>query len=193
MNVSDSAPQSVQVSIPFSDHWTVGISKSAFIFRGIIALLLGIMLLAEPLTTLTVITVSIGILMIFASGAVFSGAVKIKSSYRWMVFVYAVSLLVLGGLAVFRPMMVEWLWILMLAGWQLMAGINALILMFDKKVVSRSAALFSGVTSILLGVLLAAWPFTGLAMMMWLFGVIMILFSFLMFALAFKGLPKTAA
>lgn len=156
--------------------WTTGISRSALFFRAAIAIVLGGLLVAAPLATIQIITVCIGILMVFNAGSLFTDTFKLKGGAFWLSIIYASSLTLLGIFAILEPLRIDLLWIYILAVWQLLTGISGISSALSKHTPYRGIALLSGSISLMVAIVLILWPFSGLAAL-WILGLFLMIFG----------------
>lgn len=138
--------------------------------RGILEALLGVLLLVRPVQTAVVLTVAIGVFLLIDGATMLLIGLKAPGPGKKWLIINAVLLLLLGVFAVWRPIMVDSLWVVILGIWQLMGGIEALA--------GGGAKLWNvllGVLSLALGVVFIVSPFVGLLSIIWLIGVLLVL------------------
>ena len=138
------------------------------ILRGILEALLGLLLLAKPVQTAVFITVVIGVFLLIDGATLLILGVRTPGPGRKWLIVNAALLLLLGAFTVWRPIMVDSLWVVVLGVWQILGGIEALA-GGGRKVWN----VLSGVLSLLLGAVFVVSPFVGLLSILWLLGILL--------------------
>lgn len=158
-----------------------GLSRGALIFRGILFIIAGLLMAVSPYESLRIIAVIVGAFMAVEAVFLLIGAAKGRTGKRGLTILYAVLVLILGVMTMARPLLVGFFWIIMIGVWQIFSGINTLTADYN---VERTGWLrFSGVLSILVGLLFIIWPLAGLGALMLVTG----------FTLLFTGVITLAA
>lgn len=138
------------------------------ILRGVLEALAGLLLILRPVETAVFITVAVGVFLLI-DGAILlvSGLRMPGSGGRWLT-VNAALLLLLGAFAVWRPIMVDYLWVVILGIWQILGGVETL------SGGRKSWNVFSGVLSLALGIVFIVSPFVGLFSIVWVIGALLL-------------------
>ena len=146
---------------------TVGRS---LIFRGVLEITVGILLLAAPVQTIKIFTIVIGAALILSGLLQLLTAAGSKNSKKNWALINAAVLLVVGVLVVCFPLKAEKIWIILLGLWLVVSAINEL----GSGGARRISGILSCVLSLLIGVFFIVYPFTGLAYIVWIVGIVMI-------------------
>lgn len=158
-------------------------NRSALLVRGLIFFVLGLIGLFRPIGSLAAVTVILGVfLLIDAMGALFlSFACRRLSGFLWS------ALLCAAGIAmILSPVAADKLVVIVLGIWLIVTGAGEIL---SSQVSAKKGILSgSGILSILIGVLLVAAPFAGLAAFSWLVAVLLIVSGAEMLLLVW-GLP----
>jgi uncharacterized membrane protein HdeD (DUF308 family) len=148
-------------------------SKCSMILHGILIGLVGLLLIGHPGLTLLVLTTAIGAIIIISAIFVLSTAVGSTGKSRWFGWFFGSLSLLLGLVTIFRPLLVDFCWILMVAVWLLVIGVH--LVSSDLHAGGGRWVLFFGVLSIACGIVFVVWPFAGLLTMIWVSGVMLVL------------------
>ena len=140
--------------------------------RGALAIALGIMALIWPIATL------LTLVLVFAAYCVVDGLFSIILAVRgarrrerwWWSALYAVVALAAAAIAVLYPGITMFAFVAMLVAWALLNGVFAIAAAFRlDRAHGRGWLIASGVVSLILAVLLRAWPPIGLFTLTWMF------------------------
>lgn len=159
-----------RIAKPFRQFFS---SKCSMILHGMLIGLVGLLLIAHPGLTLLVLTTAIGVIIIISAIFVLSTAVGSTGKSRWFGWFFGSLSLLLGLVTIFRPLLVDFCWILMVAVWLLVIGVH--LISSDLHAGGGRWVLFFGVLSIVCGIVFVVWPFAGLLTMIWLTGVMLVL------------------
>lgn len=172
--------------------------KYALLFRGGLALALGMIVLLQPGLALRTLILLFGIFVIIDGiFAIVGSAVTRDESWGWGVFFGLVGVGI-GVVALRRPEGVETVLILVIAAWALVAGLFQIYGAF----VLRSAGarswgwiLVAGLASFAVGLIFFVDPSLGAKTISLLFGIYMVVLglALLLAAFAFRGLSKDLA
>jgi len=155
-----------------ADHPVVPVLRGLgrnLILRGVVEMLIGIMLLINPITTIKVITIIIGALLVIDGLVLFWVTLNADGNDRFWTFVNASVLVAFGVVTVCSPLLMDRLWIIALGAWQIVGA----LFMLAGGGWRRLWAIFSCVLSIVIGVIFVALPFVGLASFALLAGCVM--------------------
>lgn len=148
-------------------------SRPALIVRGVFAIALGLFLSLAPLASMAGIIMGIGIFLIFDGVVVLTSAFDFSGRIRTAGIIYGILILLTGVISLFAPLAAGWAWMIMLGAWQLIAGIN--ILTCNYPGCNRGWSWFSGLLSLLTGILFIIWPLAGMAAFAWVTGIMLII------------------
>ncbi|MGH2495323.1 MAG: HdeD family acid-resistance protein [Ktedonobacteraceae bacterium] len=165
-------------------HWWVSL------VRGILALVFGIIALADPLIVL------LAFIYVFAVYAILDGITTIvvslqeRSSSRtwWMLLLEGVVGIIFGILVLVWPVKTALVLLYLVAIWALMTGVLKISAAF---VVAGSARhrwglALAGLLSIIFGLILIVHPGAGLLTVLWLVGIFAIVFGLSLIVYAFQ-------
>jgi len=153
-------------------------SRAALIWRGIVFMVFGVLMLMQPVTTFTVIVLILGVYAIIEGAAMLTGAVQLPRQDRSMLTINGIVLILLGIAAIAFPWIMGEYAIIFLGVWQFISGIQCLILI--KSSHHRWKTFFSGILTIAAGIFFVIAPFIGLLAMTWLFAVLFFITGVLM-------------
>ena len=159
-------------------------NRSALLIRGLIFLVLGLIGLFRPLSSLAAVTVVLGvILLIDAAGSLFLSI----ACRRFFGIFWSLLLCAAGVTMIVRPLEADTLVVIVLGVWLIVTGASELL--SAQVSVKRAILSGSGIFSILIGVLLVIAPFAGLAAVSWLIALLLLISGAGMLALAI-GIPS---
>ena len=167
----------------FSTNWTI------LAFNGLIALLFGLMAIFAPIDTFKVIIMYFGIVMLIVGVAMMFGvysSMKNKLNYG-ADLISAIITIGLGVVLTFFTSKSLELFVIIIGIWAIMLGIGQLLIMQgleskgDKKVV-----LFSGLFTLIFGVLLFFNPFTMASIFGVIVGIMAAIIGVVLISFAFK-------
>jgi uncharacterized membrane protein HdeD (DUF308 family) len=164
--------------------------RTMFLFRGIAAVLFGIIALVWPNLTLS------ALVLVFGVFAVISGITAIAAALRntefpgwgWLLAEGILGVLV-GVVALVWPGITALAFLYLLAAWAILTGIFELVAPLAFPMSGGRAVLtaLAGVISIIFGILIAAQPSSGLLAVVWLIGVYAIVFGIMYIAAYFES------
>lgn len=156
------------------------------VVRGVLALLLGAMAMLWPGIALT------ALVLLFGVYAIVDGVLAISASVRsrregpnWrMPFIEGVISLGAGLLVLIWPGITAAVLLYLIALWAFVTGVFEMVMAFRlrRQLAHERLLMFSGLVSVLFGLLIALWPALGWVMLIWLiafyalfFGVLLIM------------------
>ncbi len=170
--------------------------RTMFLFRGIFAVLFGIIALVWPKMTLS------ALVFVFGLFAVISGITAVVAALRhtefpgwgWLLGEGILGILV-GVVALVWPGITALAFIYLLAAWAILTGILEVIAPLAYPMSGGRAVLtaLTGVLSIIFGILIAAQPSSGLLAVVWLIGVYAILFGIMYIVMYFESRSLAAS
>jgi len=163
--------------------------RTMFLFRGIAAVLFGIIALVWPNMTLSILV------FVFGLFAVISGITAVVAALRntefpgwgWLLGEGILGILA-GAIALAWPGITALAFLYLLAAWAILTGVFEVIAPLAYPMSGGRAVLtaLTGVISIIFGILIAAQPSSGLLAVVWLIGVYAILFGIMYIGMYFQ-------
>jgi len=161
-----------------------------FLFRGIAAVLFGIIALVWPKMTLSVLV------FVFGLFAVISGITAVVAALRntefpgwgWLLGEGILGILA-GAIALAWPGITALAFLYLIAFWAILTGILALVapLAYPMSGGRGVLSVLSGLVSIVFGILIAAQPSSGLLAVVWIIGVYAIVVGVMYIAVYFQS------
>jgi uncharacterized membrane protein HdeD (DUF308 family) len=164
--------------------------RTMFLFRGVVAILFGILALVWPGLTLAVLVYLFGFFALISGIAVVAAALRNREMHGWGALLFEGILGILAGVvALIWPGITALAFLYLLAAWAIITGILQFIapLAFPMSVGRGILTALSGVLSIVFGVLIAARPSSGLLTVVWLIGIYAIVVGILQIAAYFES------
>ena len=164
--------------------------RTMFLFRGLVAILFGILALVWPGLTLAVLVYLFGFFALISGIAAVAAALRNREMHGWGALLFEGILGILAGVvALIWPGITALAFLYLLAAWAIITGILQLIapLAFPMSVGRGILTALSGVLSIVFGVLIAAQPASGLLTVVWLIGIYAIVVGILHVAAYFES------
>ena len=149
------------------------------LLMGIVALVVGVLVLAWPGVSILAASVLLGVYLV-ASGiaqAILAFGLEVSGGYRVLLFITGALSLILGVLA-FRHFGQGYA-VLLLAIWIgvgfIFQGVAATtIAISNKELPGRGWSIFFGVTSVIAGLVVLAWPFDSIVMLALVTGIMLV-------------------
>jgi uncharacterized membrane protein HdeD (DUF308 family) len=167
----------------YSNNWWV------LVFNGIIALLFGLLAIFAPIDTLKVVVMYFGIIMLIVGVAILFGVysnMKNKLNYGTDL-ISAVVTIGLGIVLTFFSEKTLEIFVIILGIWAIMLGIGQLIIMSVMSSKNdKNFMLYSGIFTLLFGVLMFFNPFTMASIMVVIVGIMSLLIGIVLISFAFK-------
>lgn len=162
----------------------------AFIARGILAIMLGVMVFVWPGITVTALIIVFGIYA-FVDGVFL--LVKAIAGWkarddRWLLLFEGLLGIGIGVITFFAPGVTAIGLLFYIAAWSLATGILEIVgaIRLRKEIKGEVWWIFSGIVSILFAVLLMIFPGGGILGLVWLLGIYAIVFGVLLIALGIR-------
>ena len=168
----------------------IGNFRTMFLFRGLAAILFGILALVWPGLTLAVLVYLFGFFAVISGIVAVAAALRNREMHGWGALLFEGILGILAGVvALVWPGITALAFLYLLAAWAIITGILQLIapLAFPMSVGRGVLTALSGVLSIVFGVLIAAQPASGLLTVVWLIGIYAIVVGILYIAGYFES------
>lgn len=161
-----------------------------WLLRGLAALLFGVLAFLSPLVTATVLV------FIFGAYALVDGifAVYASVSYRaghdrwWVLLLEGLTGIVVGVLAFVYPDLTILVLVYFVAAWAIITGIMEIVaaIRLRRELEGEWLMIFSGILSVLLGILVLVFPIFGTVAVIWLIAFYAIIFGLLMVTLGLR-------
>ena len=160
-------------------------NRSALVLRGLVFLVLGLIGLFRPLSSMAAITIVLGvILLIDAAGSLFLSI----ACRRFFGIFWSLLLCAAGVAMILRPLEADSLVVIVLGVWLIVTGAGELL---SVQVSTRKTILSgSGILSSLIGILLVIAPWAGLAAVSWLVAILLLISGAGMLTFAI-GIPSS--
>jgi len=168
----------------------IGNLRTMFLFRGIAAIVFGILTLVWPNLSLTVLVLLFGVFAVISGITVVVAALRNRQEEGWGLLLFEGILGILAGVvALVWPGITALAFLFLIAAWAIITGIMELVAPLSFPMSAGRAALMvlAGLVSIVFGVLLAAQPSSGLLAVVWLIGVYAIVFGVMYIAVYFQS------
>lgn len=167
----------------FKKWWVLAVN-------GLIALLLGILIISTPATTLIIIGKYFG-LVILVGGLVllFTAFYNIKKEKSYgLILIESVITIILGILILIYTRKTLEIFVILIGIWAIIIGISQLAILIDKNysVSGKYLFLFNGLLTVVLGVFMLFNPFAMGQFFITLAGICAIIFGALLIFFAFK-------
>ncbi len=163
-------------------HWWV------VALRGLAAIVFGILTLIWPGVTLTVLVLLFGAYAIVDGILSLYVAVRSGGNHVWAPLLEGIVGIVAGLVAFFLPGLTALALLFVIAAWAILTGILEVIgAVRLRRVISNEWMLiFSGVLSVIFGLVLIAQPGAGALAVVWLIGIYAVIFGIAMLGLAWR-------
>jgi uncharacterized membrane protein HdeD (DUF308 family) len=168
----------------------IGNFRTMFLFRGLAAILFGILTLVWPKLSLTALVFLFGVFAVISGITAVVAALRSTDMQGWGLLLFEGILGILAGaVALIWPGITALAFLYLLAAWAIITGITELITPLAFPMSGRRAVLMvlSGVLSVVFGVLIAAQPSSGLLAVVWLIGVYAIVVGIMYVAVYFEA------
>lgn len=156
---------------------------------GLLAIMFGLMALTSPLEAAAVLTLWLGVLAIAEGIVVLAGAIRGSApvSRGWAVF-YSLVSVVFGIMAVLDPLGMAGTLLLLVGVWLAISGIYRIMfaIRVRKQVRHEWLLILSGVLAVLMGVLFALFPLSGLLVTTLWIGASALIYGVLQIVAAFR-------
>jgi len=168
----------------------IGNFRTMVLFRGIAAVLFGILTLVWPNLSLTVLVYLFGVFAVISGIIVMAAALRNREEQGWGLLLFEGILGILAGVvALVWPGITALAFLYLLAAWAILTGILELVAPLGLPMSGGRTVLMvlAGLASIVFGVLIAAQPSSGLLAVVWLIGVYAIVFGVMYIGMYFQS------
>src|SRR5436305_388602 len=163
-----------------SNWWTLTI-------RGIVAILFGIFTFFWPVITLTVLALLFGAYALV--DGIFAIVAAIRGGYReerwWMLLIEGIVGIAAAAVTFMWPGITVIALVLVVAAWAMITGALEFVaaIRLRKYITGEWLLALAGIASVIFGLLLMLWPFTGAIVVAWWIGAYALAFGAIMVAL----------
>ena len=161
-----------------------------FTLRGIFAILFGVFALVWPGATIVALTIFFGCYLL--ADGIFAVAAGLGTSGEysgwWTLVLEGLAGIILGLLTLVLPAMTAQAVVYMIGAWAVVTGVLELssAIQLRRQIANEIVMILSGLISIILGLLLFAFPVEGAVSLVWLIGVFSLLFGFSLVLLSLR-------
>jgi uncharacterized membrane protein HdeD (DUF308 family) len=152
----------------------IGHYRTMFLFRGLAAILFGVLTLFWPQLSLTTLVLLFGVFAVISGITAVAASLHSTREQGWGFLLFQGILAILAGvIALVWPGITALAFLYLLAAWAILTGILELVapLSFPMSVGRGFLMVVTGLISIVFGIVLAAQPASGLLAVAWLIGV----------------------
>lgn len=164
--------------------------RSALLFRGILAVIFGVLVLAWPRLSLVVLVLVFGIYAVVGGIVAVVDALRRTHEQSWgLLLVEGILSIIVGVVALVWPAITAFAFLFLIAAWAIVVGVMEIVGAFTLPLGTGRQWLLglAGLASIIFGVLIATWPRAGLLTVIWLIGIYAIVFGILSIARYFQS------
>jgi uncharacterized membrane protein HdeD (DUF308 family) len=168
----------------------IGNFRTMVLFRGIAAVLFGILTLVWPKLSLAVLVLLFGVFAVVSGITAVAAALRNREEQGWGFLLFEGILGILAGVvALVWPGATALAFLYLLAAWAILTGILELVapLAFPMRGGRAVLMVLAGLLSVVFGILIAAQPAAGLLAVVWLIGVYAIVFGVMYIAAYFES------
>jgi uncharacterized membrane protein HdeD (DUF308 family) len=164
--------------------------RRMLLFRGIIAVLLGILILVWPRIALAVLVYLFGALVLVGGIIAVATALRYSHEQGWALLLVEGILGILAGVVAFAwPGITLLFFVFLIAAWAIVTGILEIVSAFMVPLGAGREWLLglTGLVSIIFGILIAIRPIAGLFAIVWLIGIYAIVLGILFIVRYFQS------
>jgi uncharacterized membrane protein HdeD (DUF308 family) len=174
----------------------LGNFRTMFLFRGIAAILFGILTFVWPQLTLSVLVLLFGVFAVISGITAVAAALRNRGEQGWGLLLFEGILGILAGVvALVWPGITALAFLYLLAAWAIITGIMEVVAPLSFPMRGGRAVLMAlaGVVSIVFGIIIAAQPASGLLAVVWLIGAYAIVFGVMYVVAYFESRSLSAS
>jgi len=158
--------------------------------RGLIALIFGILVLAWPGVSLLIFAIIFGAFVFVDGIFTLVAAINYKAGAgrRTWLYIRGIAGIIVGLITFFWPAITALALVILIAAWALVTGVMELVFAFRANQESAIRWMFavSGILSLILGILILAYPVPGTLIIIWIIGAYAVLAGILLIILGFR-------
>ena len=158
----------------------IGNFRTMILFRGIAAVLFGVLTLVWPKLSLFVLVIMFGVFAVISGITAVVAALRNTEEQGWgFLLIEGILGILAGVVALVWPGITALAFLYLIAAWAILTGIVEIVapLVFPMRVGRAVLTALAGVVSIIFGIVIAAQPSSGLLAVVWLIGVYAIVFG----------------
>lgn len=171
--------------------------SSVYILRGVLAFVLGLILLMWPGATLEVILILFPIFAIIDGIAAILIGERTYKQGKWFYFIpMGIFEIIIGLLLFVFPNMIFSAFLLLMAIWAFLLGLGELFVAFsadDFEPELKWCHIIGGILTIILGISVLVYPIATSIIFLWLFGVFFVIYGIMVFIVGMSFLSRSAS
>src|SRR5215469_6831871 len=174
----------------------IGNFRTMFLFRGLAAIIFGVLTLVWPGISLSALVLVFGVFAVISGISAAVAALRNRDEEGWGLLLFEGILGILAGVvALIWPGITALAFLYLLAAWAIITGVMELIAPLSFPMSGGRAVLtvLAGLASVVFGILIAAQPSSGLLAVVWLIGVYAIFFGVMYIAAYFESRSVAAS
>jgi uncharacterized membrane protein HdeD (DUF308 family) len=164
--------------------------RTMFLFRGLAAILFGVLTLVWPKLSLVALVLLFGIFAVVSGITAVATAIRNREESHWGVLLFEGILWILAGaVALVWPGITALAFLYLIAAWAILTGVLQLVapLAFPMSFGRGLLSALAGIVSIVFGGLIAAQPAAGLLAVVWLIASYAIVMGIMSIAVYFEA------
>ncbi len=162
----------------------------SYALRGVAAIIFGILAFISPGSTILALVLVFGIYALVDGGLAVIAAFQMRgvSDRWWVVLLEGLAGIVAGIIALIYPQITASALLLLIAFWAVFTGIFEIVaaIRLRREITNEWALILGGILSVILGIILVAYPFAGAVGLIWAIGIYAVLFGLSLLVLAFR-------
>ncbi len=174
----------------------IGNFRTMFLFRGLAAIVFGILTLVWPKLSLSVLVLLFGVFAVISGITAVAAALRNTREQGWgFLLTQGILGILAGAIALIWPGITALAFLYLLAAWAILTGVVEIVapLSFPMSGGRAVLSVLTGLVSIVFGILIAAQPSSGLLAVVWLIGVYAIVFGIMYVAVYFQSRSLSAS
>src|SRR5436305_2594403 len=174
----------------------IGNFRTMILFRGIAAVLFGVLTLVWPKLSLFVLVIMFGVFAVVSGITAVVAALRNTGEQGWgFLLIEGILGILAGVVALVWPGITALAFLYLLAAWAIITGILEVVapLSFPMRGGRALLMVLAGVVSIVFGIIIAAQPASGLLAVVWLIGVYAIVFGVMYVVAYFESRSLSAS
>jgi uncharacterized membrane protein HdeD (DUF308 family) len=172
-------------------------NPTVYILRGVLAFILGLILVIWPGATLKVILILFPIFAIIDGTAAILIGERTYKQGKWLYFIPMGIFEILIGILLFVfPNMIFDAFLLLMAIWAFLLGLGELFVAFsadDFEPELKWCHIIGGILTIVLGICVLIYPIITSIIFLWLFGIFFVIYGILVFIVGISFLSRFAS
>jgi uncharacterized membrane protein HdeD (DUF308 family) len=164
--------------------------RTMFLFRGLAAVLFGVLTLVWPKLSLVALVFLFGVFAVITGITAVAAALRNREEQGWGLLLFQGILGILAGaVALIWPGITALAFLYLLAAWAIITGILEFVAPLSFPMSGGRAVLMvlAGLVSVVFGIIIAAQPAAGLLAVVWLIGVYAIVYGIMYVVVYFES------